>query len=728
MSSFYLKRYNFLEDFFFTLRGKDWNCECGRMPRELRSNGGESRSSGKPGFCAAKSRPKNSKKNNGDKMFRTKKFFFALLSLLCSANFLVFSNAYISTQSHEGKVNFIEASPMAKSSQFFSAGNDGFIVKWGEDGMGEHYQISDKELRIVCQNPVTQDIAVYDTDGISTHRIVVIDSQTFERKFSKRFSDSITSLSFSARGNYLIVGTATVNGIYVLNARTGSVAKKAGDNAGIISLAQTSDSEKTAIMYSPAGTIVYYDLQTMKQKAKFSTESRLEQVSFFGNGKIKQRFLAGVKNNTIYLIDATSGKIAGTYAVRSPLIFSSKKDADGRQGLYFTTYDGKSYSLRYISEDMLIKQLSASTKEIFNPSEPLLLKYFTGLKSRDSFTCAAKNGGNIILGTQSGNIYTMTDIPESETYSLFPITEKMYEKIYDLDCDENGFYLLTRDSIYKTSYESGTITTLGKNSAHTNITKYENQAILWTKNSRRAVQLINLENNGAESKTLFSPANELRNLRIFGDKIVYILGTSSVNVYDFASGLSSEIYSGMSIQDAVLIDENTLFVAKTGTGVNDSPLISVNINTKETVPMRFTGNVAFSLSYDYDGENKMLYGINIKNSNNSFTTELFSYNPLTKIYTAILRLNDQDSDAFTYLNSPVIYTNLGKNQIYACNSASKKNFVYKRSASLPVKTKCVGNTVAILNHNGSISWYNTNSQISLGDWYLQVSGEWFEFR
>ncbi len=661
-------------------------------------------------------------------MFRTKKFYFALLSLLSSANFLIFSNAYISTQSHEGKINYIEASPLARNSQFISVGNDGFIVKWGEDGMGEHYQVSDKELRIVCQNPVTQDIAVYDTDGISTHRVVVINSQTFERKFSKRFSDSITSLSFSAKGNYLIVGTATVNGIYVLNARTGAVVKRASDNAGIISLAQTSDSEKTALMYSPAGTIIYYDLQTMKQKAKFSTESRLEQATFFGNGKIKQRFLAGVKDNTIYLIDATSGKIVGTYAVRSPLIFASKKDGDGAQGLYFTTYDGKAYSLRYISEDMLIKQLSAETKDIFNPSEPLLLKYFTGLKSKDSFTCVAKNAETIILGTQLGNIYTMTDIPESEMYSLFPITEKMYEKIYDLDCDESGFYLLTRDSIFKTSYESGTITTLGKNSGQSNITKYKNQAILWTKNSRRAVQLINLESEVTESRTLFSPTNELRNLRIFGDKIVYILGTSSVNVYDLTNGLSNEIYSGTSIQDAVLIDENTLFVAKTETGANDSPLISVNINTKETVPMRFNGNVAFSLSYDSGSENKMIYGINIKNSNNSFTTELFSYNPATKIYTAILRLNDQDGDAFTYLNSNVVYTNLGKNQVYACNTATKKNFVYKRSASLPVKTMCAGNTVAILNHNGSISWYNTNSQTSLGDWYLQVNGEWFEFK
>lgn len=660
------------------------------------------------------------------KILKMKKFFFFSLLILFTANLKIFAQ-YTSTQSHEGRVNFIASASQVHDSQFFSAGNDGFLVKWSDDGMGEHYQISDMQLKLVCQNPVTQDIAVYDTDGVSTHRIIVINSQTFERRFTKRFADSVQSISFSAKGNYLIVGTAAVNGTYIFNARTGTVSKRTNDVSGIVSLSKTSDSEKTAVMYSPSGSIIYYNLQTMTQKAKFSTEARLEQTVLFGTGKINMRFLAGVKDNTIYLIDATNGKIVGTYAAKSPLIFSSSKDNEEKQGLYFITNEGRSYALKYINETMLINQLKASTNQIFNPPAPLIVKYFIGLRSRDSFTCAAKNLGNIILGTQSGNLYTMTDIPESETYSLFPITEKMYEKIYDIDSDGNDFYLLTKDSIFKTSYETGMITTLGKNTSQTNITLYQDQVVLWTKNSKRAVQLIDLTNNSLPAQNLFSPINELRNLRIFGNKIVYILGTSSVNVYDFETKLSSEIYSGTAIQDAVLIDENTLFVAKTGTGVNDSPIISVNITTKETVPMKFTGNVAFSLSYDYDGANKLLYGINIKSVNDSFTTELFSYNPSTRIYTAILRLNDQDSSAFTFLNSPVVYTNLGKNQVYACNVATKRNLSYKRSASMPIKTACTSNTIAILNHNGSISWYRPNSQTSLGDWYLSVSGEWFEF-
>ena len=73
------------------------------------------------------------------------------------------------------------------------------------------------------------------------------------------------------------------------------------------------------------------------------------------------------------------------------------------------------------------------------------------------------------------------------------------------------------------------------------------------------------------------------------------------------------------------------------------------------------------------------------------------------------------------------YTNLGKNQVYACNVETKKNMLYRRSASMPIKMVCNGNRIAILNRNGSISWYTTNSQAILADWYLTVNGEWFEF-
>ncbi len=656
------------------------------------------------------------------KLIKTISSFILSLAFI----FPVYSQAYTSTQAHEERVNAIfpfEASSNSDDS-FYSAGNDGFIIKWSSDGMGEHYQISDLQIKNIVRNPQTGDIAVYETDGSSTHRVLVVDSKSFAKRYAKRFNDTVTSLSFSEKGTYLIVGTAAVNGTYIINAKTGTITKRTTDVSGVITMSRTGASEKTAVFYSSTGSLIYYNLQTFKMIKKFPTESLLEQPILFGSGNMKNRFFAGIKDNVIYLIDATNGKILAQYQAKEPYIIAGRSEYE--DGFYFVTNNGKNYSLKTVTNDMLLKQINATGSQTINPPSPLVVKNFTGLKSRDSFTCASKNSSTVILGTQSGNIYTMTSVPESETYTLFAITEKMYERIYDIEADDSGFYLLTSSTVYHSSFESRQVDLIAKNQAQTNLIPYNENIILWSKGSRKSVQKLNISSGTAE--TLFTPINYIQNVRIFGENLVYIQGNSSVGLYNLSTGENKEIYTGTSIQDAIMYDEEYLYVAKTSTQSSDSPLISVNIQTKETVPIKIPGNVVFSLSYDYDSNRKNVYGIVIKSQSQSDTnvTEVFSYNPSTKTLTTLLRLSDEDSSAFTALHYPRVYTNLGKNQVYSCNVETKKNMVYRRSASMPMKMVQNGSRIAILNRNGSISWYTTNSQAITADWYLTVNGEWFE--
>lgn len=650
-----------------------------------------------------------------------KSVFVYMLTMILASK--IFSQGYVSTQLHEGKITCVESFETSTNfdNNFYSAGNDGFLVKWSSDGMGEHYQVSALNIQKIARNPVTGDVAVYETDGISTHRVSVIDSKTYAKRFSKRFNDSIASLSFSAKGNFLIVGTNAVNGCYILNSKTGATTKKIADVSGIVTMAVTGSSEKRAVLYSRSGYLIYYNLQSHKVEKKFSTISSLQQPLIFGNGKFKNRLFAGITDNQLYIVDATSGKTLASYPANNSLIFASEYDQGEKQGLYFISESGRTFTLKHIDSDMLEKLLSGEQV----PS-PLIVKNFTGLRSRDSFTCAAKNSGTIMLGTASGNIYTMTDIPESEMYSLFSITENMYQKIFDIDSSSSDFYLLTSNSIYKTSYDTKIMNRIGANPNHTNLIVYNDKLLLWSKNSAKNVQMFSLD--GTETMTnLFTPASQIRALRVSDGKIVYVSGTGSVCVYDFTTAKNTEVYSGTSIQDAVLIDDRTLYVAKTGTGKGDSPLISVNIQTGETVPLKFKGEVAFSLSYDSARENSNAYGVLISSVDGVNKTEVFSYSPRNSMQTSLFSLQAEDSNAFTVIKHPVIYTNIGNNNVRSCNVTTRKTTVYRRSASMPLKAAASGNKVAVLNRNGSISWYNQGSPAILADWYLTTDGEWFEF-
>ena len=235
-----------------------------------------------------------------------------------------------------------------------SAGKDGFLVKWTDDNQGEHYQISDLEIKLAAVAPGGDEIAVYETDGGLVNRISVWNWNTLSRKFARRFSDSITSLSYSEKGTYLIVGTATVDGAVFIRAANGTVVNKLSDNTGIVSMIQTSATEKTAVMYSPAGNLSYYNLLTGKTKQRFSVEQGLEQPVMFSNSL----FLAGVRDNIIYIIHALTGKTIATVKCENPVLLNEKNP----QKLHYLSNDGKgTYVLNMIEN---VNNNSVSTPKI----------------------------------------------------------------------------------------------------------------------------------------------------------------------------------------------------------------------------------------------------------------------------------------------------------------------------------------------------------------------------
>lgn len=635
--------------------------------------------------------------------------FFAVSAFYFTA---AYSQSHISMQSHQNAVTAIaalEIGSAAYENSYFSAGQDGFLIKWTEDGAGEHYQLSDLEIRFAARSPNGTDIAVYETDGGLVNRVSVWNWSTLTRKYAKRFSNAVTSLSFSEKGTYLIVGTATVNGVVFLNASTGSqVTGKLKDSVGIITMASSSSTENSIALYSPAGSLSYFNLRTGRQKARFQIMQGLNQPVLFNNNV----FFAGTDNKNIYIIQATTGKDALKVPAINPLLLCSRFDRD----LYYLENDGKSYVLK------VLENLDNNTV-----SSPKIVKKISRLPGNDMIVTGAKAGNEIVLGSQNGNIYKIDadSIPVTNQISFYPLTDNMYDKIYDIAQTGEDFYFLTRNAVFKSSYDNSIVEKTATNAGQTNIISYQNNLILWSRGTRRTVQLISLSDGS--SKDLYTPKNNMQSLRIFGSLLVDIEGNTSVNKYNLDTSSFEELYSGTSLQDAVLFDENSLYVAKSSATNPASPLIFVDTTTKETVPITLSANVAYSLNYDKDNNNGIMYGISVSEDENTVKTQLFSFKPETKTVSAILQLNDEDPDAFVMLFDPFIYTNIGKNQILSYNLNTKTQFHYKRSASLPLKIARNKDRLVVLNRDGSISWYNPALATVLTDWYMTNEGQWYEF-
>jgi len=634
-----------------------------------------------------------------------KKIF--VFSFLIFVIFSLHAQSHISTQSHQAQVTKIAPVSVRRADgSYYTASDDGFVIKWTFDGQGEHYQFSDIAIKLLAVSPSGDEIAIYETDGGSINRVTVWDWKTLTRRYIKKFTDSITSLSYSSNGTYLIIGTATVDGAVFVKTSGWQIIDKIKSNTSIVSYIHTSKTEKTCVFYSPSGNISFYNLLNGKLKSKMTVVKGLTQPLMYND----DRFFAGVSDSKIYITAA--GKTIASIPANNPIILSTEADYN----LYYLENDGRS--------NYEIKMLES--KENNQVSNPRLVKSLKGPRGSAIITAAVKDTSNIYFGGKNGSVYK-TDVDATITTSnMMELTENTYSKIYGMSPAESDFLFLTSDSIYKSSYDTGLVDKLSETNGENRIITYtDNNVILWSKSERNPVIQIDLDKK--TKTTLFTPQNNIQNIRLCKVEdnyyLVEIESNSSVNLYNFADKSFKEVYSGTGIQDAVYMNNKLIYIAKSAATNPQTPLLSVNPETLETVPLNIKGNVIYALSTD----GKTIYGINVISENNGNSTFVFSFNVYTKQMVNILKFSDEDAEAFTYLFGNNLFTNIGRNKVYCYNLSTKKRFSYNRSASIPVSI-CLNNKRAvILNSNGSISWCGTADSKLLADWYLTKDNQWYEF-
>lgn len=623
-------------------------------------------------------------------------YIFLFLCVLQTIN----AQKQFSTQPHTGAVTDL----IQLEDYFFSSGEDGFIVRWNKEGIGEHLQVSDIEIKKIAVHPQGNLIAIYETDDFSIHRVSVWDWKTKTRKYAKRFSDTILSLSFSYNGTYLMIGTSSADGIIYFDAVYGIITQLLNDQTSVVSLSETSKTETTSVMYSSAGSIIYSNLNKGTLIQKFSCESGLANVCFADQNK---NYLCGIKNNKIYVLFATSGKTLATIPVKNPLLLC-----------------GISNSEFYFIEDLnkgtyAIKQVSLEKSEL--QFSPIVMSLFT---NESPLSTVIKNDSTVIVGSQDGALYKIPFIIQSEILTPEKITEALYDKILDIEVITDSFYLLTNNKIYTTKNLESAIE-LSNNSGLTNCTAYNNSLVLWSKGKKTTVSLFDSLTN--QTKELFTPKIGIETLRIFEDKLVCVLGSTTVIMYNLTTNILTTLYTGTGLQDAVLFTDESMFVSKTAATNPKTPLIEINIKTKETVMLPVSGDVIFSLVVNHELEQPVVYGVSASTSASVKRTEIFSYSPDRKKYSTILKWEDEDTQAFTSVINSILYTNIGKNNIRNLNLTTRKSLTLERSSSLPLKIKGTNTYNLVLNKDGSVSWYYDNNSKKISDWSVSKEGYWFEF-
>lgn len=655
-------------------------------------------------------------------------------SIFTFLTFSIFAQNLISTQPHYGKAN---SGVFATNGSYYTAGDDGFVIKWTSENKGEHYQISDLEIKEIIASPNGTDIAIYETDGYSVNRVSVWNWNTKKRLVVKRFNDPITKISFSEKGTWLMVGTNSVEGIVFLNAKTGTIIRnKVKESPGMVTMIHTSKTEKSGVMYSPLGKLIYTNFTNGTTKQIISVESNLTQPTLFNSDLL----FAGVKNNYIYVYHSVTGDLLAKIYEPNAKIVTNRNDSN----LYYVIKDGRNYSLKMLeseirmetvienteilenSDDLAINKANETTnitqtEKLYFNDNPIIIKNFY-TESRPEITSLIKDNQNVLALCENGTIQKTSLEPNTVLSSMTNVSVAIYDKIHDIAVKDETFYFLTNNSVFSSSYNDRSITTVMNNNGYTNLLTYEDNFIFYSQNHASNVVLTNISSK--TEKVLYKATNPIQTIHQKDNYLLVIEGSSKIVLIDILNNTSSIVYSGIGIQDAILYTPQDIFVAKTAASSPNSALIHVNVDTKETVMVPVEGEVSFSLSQS--SNSNVFYGVCLYSGDVS-RTDIFAYYPNNKHYTAIFQWGDEDTEAFTTFKNGYLYSNIGKTQVRAVNVSTRKSTVLPRFASLPKKLEANSTLMVVLNEDGSISWYNAKTNSLYANWYVTVEGNWIEY-
>lgn len=562
---------------------------------------------------------------------------------------------------------------------FFAAGNDGFVTKYSyPDFTPDTWQLSKLPIKKIAVHPQGKLVAIYESDGFSVHQISLWDWSLKKTVFAKRLSDSVVSLSWSAKGSYLFVGNRSIEGITVLDSK-GNIQKIYSQAPGIVFLAATAESERSIVTYGESGRLVYTEISGKKKLKEFRTENKLENPNLIKN--FNQ--VIGYKNNKVYVINAITGDIVEQYNANYAVFAAKIQDI---RPIWIERTKRKN--------EWCIRQGNTASQGFYLPSY-------------SKITAARHIENHVIVGTDDGEIYMLSLNVDSSVKVETPIDYSISE-VEDITGTGNILYILSSGKIYKTESPDSETEILAEDINASHFKFFKDGFLLWSEIKKNSpIYYYSIQNK--KITVAARPKETIISLSTYNDLILYVESFNGVSVVDFNSEKKIFSYNAPGVQNAIQIDDQNMIISKSAIDKSQSPVFIINTQTQETVPITIDGELAFSLEQNSKIKNSLnCFLVNSKpfNKTELLTIDLKPEDLINSTFKAILSYKEEDLEAFLCASGNDILTNLGKNSLVHYNNLTHNAHRLKRPYSLPEKAIILDDYFVTLNYGNSISWYN----------------------
>jgi WD40 repeat protein len=580
--------------------------------------------------------------------------------------------------------------------RLFSAGEDGKLTVWDTTSgrLLQSIRADQLGVRKMVIYPDGERVALYSSDG-QRHRITVWNWRTGEREFLHAPQDEVLTMTVSDQETYLMYSMPSRQSVRVLDAGTGRPLPFLRQETGIVSWMVIASSEERVMMYTPStGRITYRTIVTGRSVAEFEAPRQLTMPNLLS---ARRYAVARDADGLLAVVDLLSGEVVDA-APAGEIGSISVDSANGEIVLLTDTFGGRRSIRRYRFADGTLQQRYATFREI-----------------PEDVTGIAVAGRGFYGGTETGDLLQW--MPFEAASSLF--AESILEPINDLYVTQNQLHMLTPDRIItissdffneqysatrETSFLRQSMIPLPIGDAGQFLPNDDGDLLLWTPRNPQS-RLNNYRLGERQIDPIdFSVASGLLDVDIYGDELLTLSRSGTLELRDRFNGSLITSYRGRGLQTAIRTRRG-VFIGKARQGLLDSAILRVNPDTGETVPLETESDLVFALEFDL--RRGRLFAIGVRSAEGgsiSTVVEVFEGVAFDRRRT-ILEVPGEYLDA-ELIHDPVTgtaYTTLDDRGGILRWDGSRISELLRSPAHIPRKVYLQGEFLYTLNRDGSVS-------------------------
>ncbi|MCL1818888.1 MAG: hypothetical protein FWG35_08140, partial [Spirochaetaceae bacterium] len=609
-----------------------------------------------------------------------------------------------------------------REERLFSAGKDGALRVWQTSpfSLVRKIQVTDLPLLKIAVNPRVREVAVVQSDGISVHTLKVLNYETGKEKFSQNLPEVPLVLEYSPQGNFIVASKTDWKSLTFYSADTGRTLSYLRDGFGIVSFLMVSGSENTLLTYTPtSGMFTYWELKKGKQKELVRTAVDLKNLCAYN-----QRFALASRADNLVAVDMVSGAV--TAAAKAPGITKIAASPDGRI-ISLAAVGGKMQLQRWL----FIAPVGMSPGVLSRSGDPVSLPLDTAdaLLTADSgyFALAdgaigCMHGGSSQLDREGLNsLSPITDILAAEGVVYALTAEKVYAFRSDL-FTANPADVLAPASFTASVKDNPVKAPVGV------IQSSDGNVFLYTRAPDSPGKIVRFDMRQCKVLAQFTGFSlPLLAVEEAGGYLFALEKNGSLKKIDSSSLRSVYDYPAWNVQSFAPLDGKTFWAGKNRSGEMDSPLIMINTETGETVPVTTHTSLLLVYKILYDAPRGKVYFLGLYGAAGGKTeTRIFLVgNPQKpENHNSFAAYPAADVGAVAHIDprETAVYTTLGSTVIRKWAGSRWVNF--QSNNSLVTAMRDYGKLLFGINADGSVSAWEKQTGRLVGTFCILKDGRW----